>query len=190
MRPSTLHSSATGSGVDTGFTTIELMVVVAILGMLAALAAPNFASAVARYRTQKALEELSATIYLARTEGMKRGGHVTLRKAVGPSCSAVARGDWSCGWTTFVDANENGVQNNGEATLQETPPQKGVRVLLSTSADYIEVDRWGQFGGLGAFGFSFAPPGADSTDGGMALCMSSGSRLRTLKGVQSCLSPT
>jgi type IV fimbrial biogenesis protein FimT len=182
MRPSAPKAHA----ADTGFTTIELMVVAAILAILTALALPSFSSTIARYRTHKTLEELSASIYLARTEGMKRGGHVTLRKAISADCSPPKRGDWSCGWTTFVDANENGVQNDGDITLQETPPQRGVQVLLSNGTDYMEVDRWGQFSGLGAFGFSLAPPGADIKAWGMALCMSSGSRLRAQKGAQSC----
>jgi hypothetical protein len=33
--------------------------------------------------------------------------------------------DWSGGWKVFVDANDNGVQDAGEATLLERPPVAG-----------------------------------------------------------------
>src|SRR5256885_11314686 len=64
-----------------GFTTLELMVVVAILAILTALAAPSFTPLMERWRVRQVAEDLQATIYFARSEALKRGGNVTIAKA-------------------------------------------------------------------------------------------------------------
>jgi prepilin-type N-terminal cleavage/methylation domain-containing protein len=58
-----------------GFTLIELMIVVAILGLLAAIAIPKFGSAIAKSREAATKGNLAAlrsaiTIYVASTEGV------------------------------------------------------------------------------------------------------------------------
>ncbi|MBP6653225.1 MAG: prepilin-type N-terminal cleavage/methylation domain-containing protein, partial [Xylophilus sp.] len=59
-----------------GFTLLEVMVVVSILAVLAALAAPSFTPMIERWRVRQAVEATTSMLYYARSEGVKRGGNV------------------------------------------------------------------------------------------------------------------
>lgn len=173
---------------ENGFTAIELMVVVAIVAILAALAMPSFRNVVDRYRVRQATEEMTATLYLARAEAIKRGGQITIRKAAPAGCTTLNAGDWSCGWTVFLDADKDGVFDAGEEELQSSPASKGVDVKLvqGSGVSFMKIDAWGQFAGLSAFSVELKPK--DNTNPALLkrLCMSSGGRLRTPPGGGSC----
>jgi len=59
-----------------GFTLIEVLVVIALLGIVTALAAPGFASLIQSNRIQAAAGELQRALYYARSEAMSRGVNV------------------------------------------------------------------------------------------------------------------
>lgn len=76
-----------------GFTLIELMVVVAIAAILAAVAAPSFRSFVSGQRVKTAASDFVMAAILARSEAIKRNANVTIT-----STSSGATG-WKDGWT-------------------------------------------------------------------------------------------
>lgn len=172
-----------------GFTAIELMVVVAILAILTALALPSFTDMVRRYRVKRAVEDIAATLQLAKVESIKRGGGVTLRKASSAGCSTSMSQEWSCGWLIFLDTNSNGALNTGEITLLSSPPPKGVVVMATkNSMTYAKFDRWGQAGGVD-FGFIVqSDEGEKSAPLHLttAICLSSGGRIRILLESPEC----
>ena len=61
-----------------GFTLIEMLVVVALMGIFLAIAAPNFASLIRTNRVQAAADELVGILQYARAEAITRGVTVTL----------------------------------------------------------------------------------------------------------------
>jgi type IV fimbrial biogenesis protein FimT len=61
-----------------GFTLIEVLIVIALLGIVTALAAPGFASLVQNNRVQAAAGELQRALYYARSEAMSRGVNVVV----------------------------------------------------------------------------------------------------------------
>ena len=84
-----------------GFTAIELMVVVAIMAVLAALAAPSFTPLMEGWRVRQATEALQSTIFYARSEAIKRGGNVAIQKLpnnTGGCTTATTNQAWDCGW--------------------------------------------------------------------------------------------
>ncbi|MBV5333049.1 GspH/FimT family pseudopilin, partial [bacterium] len=59
-----------------GITLVESMVVVAILGILAAIAVPSFKSTIESSRRTTYANQLLEDLALARSEAIKRGGRV------------------------------------------------------------------------------------------------------------------
>lgn len=174
-----------------GFTAIELLVVISILGVLAALAGPNFTPMIQRWRVRQAVENMTSTIYYARSEAIKRGGRITvIKNALTAECSqANTTQEWSCGWSVFVDSNDNGTLDPTEVTLQTFAVPSGINVMNSANSGQarFKVDRWGQINGLGAQGFTFSPVGPGvSSPAVTTLCVSSGGRVQANPGDASC----
>lgn len=61
-----------------GFTLIELMVVVAIVGLLSVLAVPNFTVWLSKYQLDQAVSELAADLNMAKFIAMNRNRQATV----------------------------------------------------------------------------------------------------------------
>jgi type IV fimbrial biogenesis protein FimT len=86
---------------ESGFSIIEVLVVVAIAMILAAIAIPSFNLFIGNTRTSTITNEFVAALNLARSEAMKRGVNVTVcRSTNGTACAA--SGDWGQGWMVYV----------------------------------------------------------------------------------------
>lgn len=72
-----------------GFSLVEMMVVIAVMGILAAIATPAFRDMIQNQRVRNAAAELHSSLALARSEALKRNTSVTV--------SAID-GNWSNGW--------------------------------------------------------------------------------------------
>lgn len=188
--------------IEGGFTAIELMVVVAILAILVALAAPSFTPLIERWRVRQASDALSSTLYFSRSEAIKRGGNIVIAKKPNSiSCTRAGTDtDWGCGWVVFFDVNSNGVQDAcvagntpNECDLQtvDTPPKTDVTLAASTGS--ISVDRWGMLFHTGgnsvptSMSFELVPTGKTITDSSSGrLCTGNGGRIALKKGSETC----
>lgn len=125
-----------------GFTLVELMVTISIVGILSAIAVPNFNEALLSSKLRANANKLVASIYLARGEAIKRNSVVTLcASANGTSCT----GAWKDGWvmlsgTTLISA-QNAITS-------------GLRII--------------EAGGLTSL--SFQPTGVGSTQATLTVC--------------------
>ena len=103
-----------------GFTLVELLVVVALAAILQSQAAPALSGMVNSMRLTTAVNSLLSSLYLARSEAIKRNSRaVVCKSAPGDACSTT--GGWEQGWIVFHDANNNAALDAGETLLSREP---------------------------------------------------------------------
>jgi len=100
-----------------GFTIIELMTVVIIVGILAAIAVPSFTEAVTRNRIISQNNELIASFSYARLEGIRRN-QITGVCALDSAETGCAADDWSRGWLVWVDTDRNNAFTTADEVLR------------------------------------------------------------------------
>ncbi len=90
-----------------GYSLVEVMIVVGILGVMAAMAIPSFTHMKERREVNAMVTALNADIRLTKTEAVKRGRRVTVCPTQTPDDAVPACGrlgdDWAEGWVVFVD---------------------------------------------------------------------------------------
>lgn len=186
MRP--MHYSPSRARLFAGgFTVIEFLVTVATVGVLAAMAAPSFTPLIERWRVRQAVEDMSSTLYYARSEAIKRGGRVGIQKIAQGTNGCKLAGtneEWGCGWFVFVDSDDNGKWKSSEEILQTTATPANTNLIHKSGGANIKLDRFGKMSGLNAKGFIFSPePAGISSPATRGICMSSGGRIRVIEDV-------
>lgn len=113
---------------QSGVTLLELIVVLAIFGILLVIGMPSFAAYTSNSRLTSATNALVSSLLLARSEAIKRNSRVVLCKSAnGLACSI--SGGWHQGWVVFHDANNNADLDTGEAVvLHQAELSGGVRL--------------------------------------------------------------
>ncbi len=81
-----------------GFTLTEFLVVIALLGILISIAIPGFSELIVRNRLATSTNDFISALNLARSEAIKRGQIVVVRKT-GQT--------WEQGWRVFVDIDRS-----------------------------------------------------------------------------------
>jgi type IV fimbrial biogenesis protein FimT len=114
-----------------GFTLLELMVSITVLGILLSLAVPAFTSMIRNNQLVSQNNEFVGALNYTRSEAVKRSADVTACSSTdGASCAAST--NWATGVVVFVDANANGTFDSGETILQAYPATLNAITLTST----------------------------------------------------------
>lgn len=100
-----------------GFTLLELMVVVAMLGVVTAIGLPSFRSTMITSEIVDVTNDFTMTLKRARSEAIKRGKDVRICSSTdGKTCSGVA-GKWVEGWLIYDDIDADGQVDEGDGEL-------------------------------------------------------------------------
>ena len=103
-------------GRSPGFSLIELMVTVAVVGILFTAVVPAFSNLMSRNELAVATNAARGALMVAREASVMRGHPVSL--CSGEPASG-CNGDWSRGqWIVFRDSNHSGDLDSGETVLQ------------------------------------------------------------------------
>ena len=131
----------------------ELMIVVAIMALLAAIAAPSMSTMIKRQRIKTAAFDVFSSLAFSRSEAVKRNTSVTLTPV---------SGDWAKGWS-IADSNGNVLRNqsgwdaitvtgpgtvtylsSGRVTSNATPFQLAATGVSTTSQRCVSLDLSGR----------------------------------------------
>lgn len=113
-----------------GFTLIEMMVTIAIAGVLLAIAVPNFRDFIINNSISAQANDFVSGLALARSEAIKRGTSVRV---------TAAGADFSSGWTIWVDANGNTSIDAGEALREHEALKSGFTLVGSGFTNDAEI---------------------------------------------------
>lgn len=147
-----------------GLSLIEVLVVMAIAAVLLGVGVPNMQSFVLNNRLASSTHEFYSTLQFARSEAVRRGQQITLVHN-----GTAGSGNWGAGWTMFVDADRDGVQDAGEETLRAGAPLEAPLTLYGNAnfASFIAFDASGRLTTAGGGAFVVCH-GANLTESGQS----------------------
>ena len=101
-----------------GFTLIEMMVVIALLGILISVAIPSFQEMIKNNRSTSLINTMQGSLMYAKGEAITIGQSVSLCKRDGTNGGVVCDNsqNWEDGWIVFRDVNANGVIDAEDCT--------------------------------------------------------------------------
>lgn len=92
-----------------GFTLIELMITIAIMGIVIGIGFPSFQSMIVNSRLTTQSNNLVGALNIARSESVKRGKFVVVKKVTT---------SWQGGWEVFVDDDKDQTKDSGEEIIK------------------------------------------------------------------------
>jgi type IV fimbrial biogenesis protein FimT len=127
------------AGKDMGFSLIELMVVLGVLGILLTVGAPSFRNLIADNRLLAEVYGLRATLNNARTEALTQRSFVTVcGSSNGASCSTTTPPTWNEGYIAFTDFDGDGVLDPNSPLGNDTIVQAKVLDNSTLKITYID----------------------------------------------------
>jgi len=135
-----------------GFTAVELMTVLALVALLAAVALPALADVVTNQRLRAAGTDMMSSLLMARSEAIKRNAAVQVVPVTGD--------DWRSGWRVATVGTDEQVDRKSAL---------GVRVAVSLAPGEIVYERNGRLAVPGLARIEFAD--SDAQDGIKPRCV-------------------
>lgn len=125
-----------------GFTMTELIMVMAIVAILAAIGVPSFKYVTASNRIASEINGLLGDMQFARSEAVKQGQSVTVCASSSPytQCTGGGGGSaWQNGWIVFLDANFNNSVDPGEAIIRVQPAFSGTDTFIASANTFSAI---------------------------------------------------
>ena len=137
-----------------GFTIIEILVVIVIMGLMLTIAAPSFVTFTSGQKVKTASFDVYAALVFARSEAIKRRQCVT----VAPASTT----DWAQGWTVRLGGTPAGCAAVS-AALRTQDSLSGVLIPIPPGAAEIVYRLDGRLTSTAAMGVLVQPQVADAS---------------------------
>ena len=112
---------------DDGFTLIELMIAIALVGILLATAVPALDDFTNDARQTGSINDFISSIHVARNTAITTNSRVTMcASASGTNCELAS---WDSGWIVFGDLNSNGSVDASETIVSASAAVEGLDIL-------------------------------------------------------------
>lgn len=127
------HSNSPLDVMQHAMTVVELLIALAVLGIVIIVAVPGSSLLVEQYRLRSVSSKLVDGLYLAKDEALRRASTVRIcPSSDGRSCRT--DGDWNTGWLVFSDGNADAMVQEIELLEAFTTPAGRVRIIASGAA--------------------------------------------------------
>ncbi|PJK12852.1 pre-pilin like leader sequence [Lysobacteraceae bacterium NML07-0707] len=113
---------------DKGFTLVELMVTLAVLGVLVSVGYPSFQGVIRSNRVATTTNELVASVALARSTAIRTSLGAGICKSNDQNSCGGDGVSWNDGWLVWEDSNLNGKKDSGETILSYTQGRSNLQV--------------------------------------------------------------
>ena len=161
LQPPTRRPNRT---IPRGFTTLEILVTLAVIALLAGLAAPSMISFVRTNKMATAARQLDADMVMARREAIKRNTRVLVcpKGSTAGKCGTATTTAWTSGWLVCYDADSD---NDCDDTSSSNPNPIRQHAALDSSltltgpASVLRFNANGTQGAAGAGSLTFTTRG-------------------------------
>ncbi len=120
---------------EKGFSLIELIIVVVLIGVMVVMAIPSYSDFIANQRARTNAQTLLGTLMYARSEAIKINGNVSV---------TAAGGGWNAGWTI----------SRGATVVKSQDALTGVTITEGAGANVVTYNGRGRLTGANAISFS------------------------------------
>ena len=151
----------------TGFTLIELMITLAVVGILLMVGVPSLKTFMQGNQLIASTNELISALHVARSEAIKLNTRVSIcESSDGANCAAT--GSWKNGWIVFVDSDGDlGVLTGTKAPCVAANTDCLLRIHDAISDNLLSVAAV-DAGGVSVSSFTFTSRGLPKATNGAA----------------------